>query len=420
MRILHASTHETAGGASIAAMRLHKGLLEQEVRSHVVVLNKEGGAPNVSLLGGRFMRRILRPVVQRIEAGLLDVAYSRPQHLGYSTFSIALSWSHAWLNRLPKDILHLHWVGEGFLTPFSLGRLSGPVVWTMHDTFAFTGGCHFTSTGCVRYFDMCGQCPELCSGRSVDLSRLHWLLKRRAISRIQPVIVSPSREYARRARASGMLKDCRIEVIPNGVDLDVFRPIDKGQARALLRLPHDVKLVCFGAISRGDNGNKGLDILVEALRILNDRGGQPYAAVIFGDVDPGVSLPCAAYFLGRLQDSLTLALAYSVADVFVCPSRQENLPNTIMEAMACGVPVAAFSVGGISDLVQDGVTGKLAVPEDPNSLADAIDFLLGDDGRRRVMGDAAREKIEMECSIVVVAEKYTKLYEDVLISQERK
>lgn len=414
MRILHATTHETAGGASMAAMRLHKALLSQGADSHVAVLEKEGGAPNVSLLGGRFARRVLRPLVQRIEASLLDAAHARPQYPAHTTFSVTPSWNHSRLNRLPKDILNIHWVGEGLLTPFSLARLRGPVVWTMHDAFPFTGGCHFTSTGCTRYRDMCGQCPELGSARVADISRVHWLLKRRAIMRIRPVIVSPSKEYAERAKQSGMLRDCRIQVIPNGLDTSIYRPIPRDQARALLGLPQDEPLILFGAVLATGDTNKGFDLLQEALLRLGDMNGADFSAVVFGSVASEAMLPCPAHFLGRLRDPLTLALAYSATDVFVCPSRQENLPNTIMEAMACGTPVVAFSVGGIPDLVEDGITGCLAAPADAASLAHAIGRVLGDSGMAARMGAAARDKAEREYALPVLVRRYLELYERAL------
>lgn len=398
----------------MAALRLHKALLSQGEDSHVAVLDKDGYVSNVSLLGGRCARRFLRPVIQRIEAKLLDVVYSRPKYPAHTTFSVTPSWNHVRLNRLSKDILHLHWVGEGLLTPFSLARLRGPVVWTMHDTFPFTGGCHFTSTGCTRYQGMCGQCPELDSSIAADISRIHWLLKRHAIMRMRPVIVSPSKEYAERARQSGMLHDCSIEVIPNGLDAGVYRPIPKDQARSLLGLPQDEQLILFGAVLATGDTNKGFDLLHEALLRLGAMNGVDFSAVVFGTVASDTMLPCSAHFLGRLRDPLTLALAYSAADVFICPSRQENLPNTIMEAMACGTPVVAFSVGGIPDLVEDGITGYLAAPTDAASLALAISRVLGDSGMAARMGAAARGKVEREYALPVLVRRYLELYERVL------
>lgn len=414
MKILHVTTHESSGGASIAAMRLHKALLTQGMDSHVAVLDKEGAAPNVIHLGGKISRRVLRPLILQFEETILNGIHSRPQQPGYTTFSITPSWNHARLNRLPKDILHLHWVGEGFLTPFSLERLRGPVVWTMHDAFPFTGGCHFPSMGCTRYREGCGQCPEIGSTRGADISRLHWLWKRRAIKRRRPVIVSPSREYTGLALQSGMLGDCRVEIIPNGVDADVFRPIPKEQARALLGLPHDKKLLLFGAMLAVSDPRKGFDLLCDALQRLQAITAVEFSGVIFGAAVAVPALPCPVHFLGRLHDPVALALAYSAADVFVCPSRQESFSLTSLEAMACGTPVVAFPVGGIPDMVEHGINGMLATPYDPQELADGIAHILAEPVRRENMGRAAREKVERCYSMSIVVQKYITLYEEVL------
>lgn len=380
---------------------------------------RQGDTPSVFLAGSKVSRRILQPVLERMQQKLVNLVYSRPRFPAYTSFSIVPSMRHKVINAAPKDIVHLHWVHEGFFTPWSLERLRGPIVWTMHDTWPFTGGCHYTATGCERYSQRCGCCPELCSSREHDLSRLHWVMKKRAINAISPVVVSPSREYARRAQQSGMLGNCRVEVIPNGLDTDVFRPIPQGQARDLLRLPRDEKLILFGAVSATTDPNKGFDLLQQSLRYLQEKKSFRFSAVIFGAENSGQQLPCPAFFLGRLHDPLTLALAYSAADVFVCPSRQENLPNTIMEAMACGTPAAAFAVGGIPDLVEDGVTGLLAEPYDTIALAHAIDRLLCDPDMAIRMGSVAREKAIREYSLPVLAKRYVELYESILVAPEQ-
>ncbi|CAK7052007.1 MAG: D-inositol-3-phosphate glycosyltransferase [Desulfovibrio sp.] len=413
MKIIHANTHANQGGAAVAATRLHTALLQADVHSRLAVLNSPGETSNSFLLGGKLSRRIIRPAVELAESKLLSLAYRRPVNAAITTFSLTPSLNHARLNAAPKDILHLHWVNGGFLSPYSLERLRGPLVWTMHDAFPFTGGCHFTSTGCGRYTERCGKCPELCSAREVDLSRLHWLWKRRAIKKTKPVIVSPCREYADRAKRSGMLHDCRIEVIPNGLDINVFRPIPKNEAREILGLPPDGNVLLFGAVNAASDTNKGFDLLLAGLDCLRQKNVSFHAA-IFGARAGGEAFPIEAYNLGVLHDEVSLRLAYSAADIFICPSRQENLPNTVMEAMACGTPVVGFAVGGIPDMVEDGVSGFLATPHNPQDLARTIGELLTDASRRQRMGEAAREKIKREFSLSVVAQQYIELYRSII------
>ncbi|MDR2820250.1 MAG: glycosyltransferase [Desulfovibrio sp.] len=413
MKILHLSTEEKSGGAAIAANRLHTALCNSGVDSHMGVLSRQTSSPYVHRIGGALSRRVMHPLGQRINDRCLGL-HSRPQFPSYTSFNLLPSFQHRRLNALTKDILHLHWVGDGFISPWSLARLRAPVVWTMHDTWAFTGGCHYTNTGCERYVARCGQCPELRSHHEWDISRLHWLAKRRAVQRIQPIIISPSTAYARKAAKSGMLQDCRIEVIPNTLDTHIFRPIPQKQARDILGLPQDALLLLFGAMNAASDHNKGFDLLLEAMRQLPVSAQQQVAAVVFGADTATTSLSCHTHFLGRLHDAVTLALAYSAVDMFVCPSRQDNLPNTVLESLACGTPVVAFPVGGIPDMVEHGVSGWLAQAYDTAELARGISLLLNDAELRQRMGEAGRKKVEQTYAAPVIAKRHIALYEEIL------
>ena len=412
MKIVHANTADAYGGAAIAARRLHLGLLEVGQDSSLAVMKKTDASEKTLLVGGKVSRRILPPIINRLEDTLRNRLYSRPEHPAYCTFSILPTFFSRALNGVPKDILHLHWLGSRFMTPWDIGRLTGPVVWTIHDVWPFTGGCHFTLTDCVRYKEQCGCCPELCSDRESDVSRIHWRLKRKALARIKPVFVSPSSAFLSQAAQSSLLQDCRIEHIPNGIDTEAFRPIPKEQARAILGIPDDVPVALFGAVGGDRDPHKGFDLLLDALHGL--AGKTPLRLMLLGASQIETPLPMPAHCLGHLHDTVSLALAYSAADIFVCPSRRDNLPNTIMEAMACGTPVAAFAVGGIPDMVEDGLNGCLAKPQDSQELTRAIEHLLQDPERRQRMGLAAREKVEREFSLPLIVQRYTRLYEDIL------
>ncbi|MDR0467098.1 MAG: glycosyltransferase [Deltaproteobacteria bacterium] len=414
MRILHCNTHESSGGAAIAANRLHRGLLATGMESLLAVMAPAGETPQVALLGGRLSRRLLRPAAIYVEKKLPEALYSRPARQTYATFSLLPSLQHRRINAIPKDILHLHWVGERLLDPWALAGLQGPVVWTMHDAWPFTGGCHYPSAECGRHSERCGRCPELGGRWERDLSRLHWLLKRRAIARIRPVMIAPSRAFAASAAKSGLLQGRRVEHIPNGIDAEIFRPLDKAQARKLLGLPQNDGILLFGAVNAAGDHRKGFDLLLQALGMLRASGQQDFLPVVFGASGSDESLPYPARFLGRLHDNLTLALAYSAADIFVCPSRQDNLPNTVLESLACGTPVAAFSVGGIPDMIDNGQNGYLAKAEDAADLAAGIALLLRDADLRLRMGRLGREKIEKEFSLPVIVRRHIALYEELL------
>ena len=413
MRILHLNSHESIGGAAVAARRLHLGLLGAGADSHLAVAVREDDTPNTQLVGGAFSRRIARPLTALLEQRLPAVCHARPEHPAYTTFSFLPSLQHTRINALSRDILHLHWVAEGFLSPWALGRLRGPAIWTMHDTWPFTGGCHWLN-GCEQYRRSCGQCPELCSTRPGDLSRWHWKLKRTAVQRLKPVLVSPSSAYADHARQSGMLAGCHIVHIPNGIDTSLFRPLAKEVARDLLGLPQDRPLVLFGAMGATSDHNKGFDLLSPALGHVRAEGMEAVQCVVFGASSGATdALPYPVCFLGRLHDDISLALAYSAADIFVCPSRQESFSLTTLESLACGTPVVAFATGGIPDMVEHGVTGYLAAPYVPRDLARGIALLLGDTALRQRMGEAGREKVEQQFALSLVVGRYMALYEEI-------
>ncbi|SBW10938.1 Glycosyltransferase, WcfI-like protein [uncultured delta proteobacterium] len=412
MNVLHVNTHPSGGGAAVAARRLHKGLREAGVCSSFAFLENHSEEPGLIPLGGSFWGQVYRAFGERLGGKLRNIFYSRPEHPSYSTFSLFPSLLGGAINAIPKDILHLHWVNAGFLSPWDIRRLRGPVVWSLHDAWPFTGGCHYSNCGCLRYAEGCGRCPELSSWTLYDVSRLHWRMKRRAANDLRPVVVAASREHAAKAARSGLFPEDHIRIIPNGVDVAVFRPFPKEQARDILRLPRDRKIILTGAFGAMSDYNKGFDLLRFALDRLGANGENALLAV-FGENETDNAMSVPVHFLGRLRDDATLALAYSAADVFVCPSRSESFSLTTLEALACGTPVAAFSVGGIPDMVEHGVSGCLAKPEDPEDLARGIAYILEDEERARNMGAAGRRRVQEEFSLPVIAKRHIALYEEI-------
>lgn len=311
------------------------------------------------------------------------------------------------LRRDPPDVTHLHWVGDGFVSVEEVGRLPGRVVWTLHDQWAFTGGCHYAGD-CRGFERRCGGCPQLGSRHSRDLSRLHHARKRRAWSAQPITVVCPSRWMAAEARASLLFGGVRIETIPYGLDLDVFRPRERAAARAALGQDHDGPLILCGAASLDDE-RKGFAQLLEAF----GRIGTPGVKVLaFGAASAASRpLPVPVTFLGALGDAAALRDAYAAADVFVVPSLEDNLPLTVQEALACGTPVAAFDVGGLPDMVEPGRTGALAAQGDAGALATAIDAVLSVPDPM-ALAARCRGFAEERFSLALQAERHAELYAD--------
>ena len=315
------------------------------------------------------------------------------------------------LRRLSPDLIHLHWVGDGFLRIERLARCNIPIVWTLHDSWAFTGGCHLPGE-CHRYQKKCGYCSVLGSARENDLSRRVWSRKQIAWKDIHLTAVAPSRWLADCARSSSLLRERRVEVIPNGIDVKTYLPGDSAAARSALGLPLDRRLILFGAVHSLSDSNKGLDLLLSALAILDNSLQKKAELVLFGDRGDldlqGCGLPVRN--LGVIAEESRLSLLYQAADLFVAPSRQENLPNMVLEAMACGTPCVAFDVGGLPDLIDHCINGYLARPFETMDLCRGISWVLADETRRLTMASLSREKIVSGFSLKHVARRYLDLY----------
>jgi glycosyltransferase involved in cell wall biosynthesis len=309
-------------------------------------------------------------------------------------------------------VINLHWVCNGFLKVETLKKLNRPLVWTLHDMWPMTGGCHY-SAGCDRYQQQCGHCPVLQSDRAKDLSFEILRRKARAWNGLDLTVVAPSQWLANCAQASALFRDCRIEVIANGIDTSLFRPGFKQAARALLNLPSDKKLLLFVAGSTTGDPRKGFRYLVEALDWLQmDGGDRDFELAILGEDAPDTPLPLPfkTHYLGRFSDEAALALVYNAADVFVAPSVEDNLPNTVVEALACGTPCVAFDIGGMPDMVDHLSNGYLAEPFEIKDLAKGIAWALSAEPSVN-LGERSRQKAEQAFDSQTQAAKVLALYQ---------
>lgn len=411
-KVLHLSTHDLRGGAARAAFRLHRGLIELGIGSCMAVQVKSSddfaiAAPpsRLAKLGHEFVSLLDRAplVLHRTRAATaFDLQWT-----GSCRASVT--------SRMRPDLVHLHWVTGGFLRIETLRKLGRPLVWTLCDMWPFTGGCH-VSGDCDRYRTACGACWQLGSRADDDLTRWVWRRKHRAWRAIDLDLVAPSRWMADCARASSLFRDRPIRVIPNGVNTSIFKPLDRGWARCALNLQPERQVILFGALNLLGDANKGLVLLQEALLHLtqNLTGSLPQL-LIFGCSEP-IQPPhfrLEARYLGQIGDETTMALAYNAADLLVVPSRQESFCQTAAEALACGIPVAAFDATGLQDIVDHRVNGYLARPYDAADLADGMLWMLASDARTE-MAERAREKALDAFALGSVVRRYADLYNEVL------
>jgi glycosyltransferase involved in cell wall biosynthesis len=397
------------GGAARAAYRLHQGLQRIGQDSRMLVAAKSSDDPAVVQfkvprdLPSLVWRRLRR---ERIARDFRRYRTSRP--VGYELFSDDRSeYGSTLLPQIPEcDVVNLHWVSglvdyEAF---FSRIPASKPVVWTLHDMNPFTGGCHY-DMACGRYTTGCHACPQLGSTRQQDLACRIWRRKQRIFSRVPASrlhIVAPSRWLGEEVRRSSLFRNFSVSVVPYGLDLEAFAPRDPGGVRSLLGIPADARVALFVADGL-DNRRKGFALLVEAL---NQCAGMV----------PGLMLMSLGHHAPQVNVRLPWmhSMVYSAADVFVICSLQDNLPNTVLEAMACGTPVIGVGVGGIAEMVRKGLNG-LAVPRaDAGALAAAIKDLMNGTGQLQEMKVACRRIAMDEYPLELQARRYVQIYESLL------
>jgi glycosyltransferase involved in cell wall biosynthesis len=317
--------------------------------------------------------------------------------------------------QLAPDIINPHWINQGFVQIETLAKLKRPLVWTLHDMWAFTGGCHYNQD-CERYTASCGACPQLGSTKDKDLSRWVWQRKAKAWRNLNLTIVGLSSWLAKCATSSSLFKDVRVELIPNGLDTQRYKPINRHVARDLLNLPQDKQLILFGSLKATGDKRKGFHLLQPALRDLSKSGWQDrLELVIFGASEPDnpPDFGLKAHYLGTFSDDLSLALVYSAADVFVLPSTQENLANTVMEALACGTPCVAFNIGGMPDMIEHQKNGYLAQPFKNEDLAQGIAWVLENEERHQKLSHRAREKAQQEFTLEIQARRYLSIFTEI-------
>ncbi len=407
------SNSDGRGGAYAAAFRLLEELDELNVSAKMLVAENTRNYRSVIGPVSKLSKGIgiLAPILDALPLEL----YRKRERTIFSPAWLPdiLSKKVALIN---PDIIHLHWIAGGFLRIETLRKFQKPIVWTLHDMWGFTGGCHYDNS-CGRYKESCGICPQLNSKRQSDLSHWVWKRKMKAWKDIDITIVTPSRWLAECAMKSFIFRGRRVEVIPNGLNTEIYKPVDKGIARERLGLPRDKKLILFGAVNATSDKRKGYHFLKPAIEgLINDGFYEKAELVIFGASEPAEpqNFGMKAHYMGQLHDDVSLALLYGATDIFVAPSIQENLSNAVMEALSCGTPCVAFDIGGMPDMIQHELTGYLARPFETNDLSKGISWVLEDDKRWQVLSRQARQKVEKEFDIRLMAQRYLDLYNEII------
>lgn len=412
------STHDTRGGAAKACFRLHQGLLELGCDSTLYCRWKHSNLSSVvGLHDGEPSWKAWLTAAESFRLRLPVKTY----RLGKNCDLFSLQSGPC--KRLPKellqaDVIHLHWVTsmidlEHF---FSAVPTSTPIVWTLHDMNLLTGGCHFSGP-CVKFRSGCGACPELTSSNPADLASRTFERKKKVLDRLPEgrlTLVCPSTWMESEVASSLLLRRFSRATIPYGVDFEQFRPDEQQHFRQANGIGADSCIILFVS-DHVDNHRKGFDLLHAAFRQADFASDAVLITVGSPTGKLEVQLPnIRVVELGRITNPSEMAMIYSAADFLVIPSRQDNLPNTVLEAMACGTPVLGFDVGGIPDMVKDGVTGRVVATQTAGALAASICQLVSEPHECRRMGESARKMVLEQFSLDRQARDCTRLYRSLL------
>lgn len=413
MRVLIINTSEKTGGAAVAANRLMEALNNNGVKAKMLVRDKE--TETITVVG------LSHPALQRWR--FLWERWCIYVHLHFSRthlFDIDIANAGADVTSLPEfkeaDVIHLSWINQGMLSLKGIKKIidSGkPVVWTMHDLWPATAICHYAH-GCPSFKTGCHSCRLLPDGGSEnDLSNKIWNRKKRLYANSNIHFVTCSRWLEGQAKESGLFIGQRVTSIPNPIDTRLFYKKDKREARLSAGLPAGKRIILFVS-QRVTDGRKGMDFFIDALGKMTaahpEMKTNTGVAILGGHSDEiSDRLPLPIYPLGYVSDTRKIVDVYNSADVFVLPSLEDNLPNTIMESMACGVPCVGFKVGGIPEMIDHQRNGYVADFKNADDLAIGIHWVL-DEACYESLSNAAMRKVAAAYSQHTVAMKYIEVY----------
>jgi glycosyltransferase involved in cell wall biosynthesis len=423
LKIVHLNTYEGNGGAGRACLRLNQALNANGASSEVMVFFQF----KESSLTGTFSKSLFqkgRAIFNILAERYLVKLFAKNMKTPFS-----LSWfgQNVIKHRSVKeaDVVHIHWINHGFLSPKFLAKLDElekPIVWTFHDSNAFTGGCH-VRYACEHYHKECGFCPLLKKSHKNDISHKTWLRKSKAYAALNCHIIAPSQWMADSVKMSSLMGFRPVSVIPNTIETKVFKPYVKSEAKKMLKISADKFVMMSGFMPSKNDKHKGTSYLIDALNDLANRPGidkEKIELVIFGNKENADMpvFPFKTTFLGSINNDSHLAKCYSAADVFITASLEDNLPNTVMESLACATPVVAFKTGGIPDMVRHLENGYLANYESSEDLATGIEWLYHDENAPDIQKEARRTILD-HFSEEVIAAQHLHLYQSLLDLQPK-
>lgn len=401
MKITICNTHENKGGAAKAAKRIAESLFLNRVDVSFLALEGEYVVKNENALFRK--SRFFWCRLEQYQKALSIKDFSSP--FSASQYSLG---NTKYIHELDPDVVHLNYINNALFSVKDVSLIGRPIVWTIHDSWLFTGGCHLPLE-CERYKEKCGLCPLLKGNKERDLSRKVWESKNRYWKDLDIVVVSPSKWLAECVRESSLFSNARVETICNPLNTEIFTKHDKQKARRELGLNEKKKYILFGAVDPTKDRNKGYFLLKSALEKLKLENTQ---LLIFGSKrEDSFDLDFPFKNLGFIQDEETLSKIYAAGDVTVVPSISENQPNIAIESLACGTPVVGFGIRGLEEIVLDDRFGLLAQPYSTKELGEKIGDILSEEF---LHSDYISDYIRENFNFLKIGKEYKDLFESVM------
>lgn len=408
MKIKHISYSNSGSGAFTAAFRIHEAISSININSGFYAVKNQINDPETNIPQGKFflLSILFRPLI----ASFIKKALIKGDNIHRSLSILPSGWPKR-INESSFDIVHLHWVNFEMLSIKDISRIKKPIVWTLHDMWAFCGSQHLdVSSGYVDAYKS-NNCNFL--ERVTNIDRWIWKKKAKAWKKKSIQIVTPSTWLAKCVKESALMMDWAVTVVPNPINTDLWAPVNKEVSRQILGLPTNGKILAFGAFGFNTDKNKGYDLFIEALQYLENSSSIANLSVVLfgGHISKEVNIMgFKVYSIGPLQDIFSMKLLYSAADALVMPSRIESFGQTATEANACCTPVIGFNNSGLNDIIIHKQNGWLAEAFDTNDLAEGINWVLENEERLADLSRNARADTISRFSYPVVARLYEEVY----------
>ena len=421
MKVLLINTYDDIGGAAKACTRILKSISNNSnINISLLVRNKSIDDINIFSINS-FAGKLLNFIIPFIDRLPLKFYRNKKNHF----WNIGWFYNFIFFRKvkfLNPDLIQLNWVSEGFVPIIFLKKIKKPIIWRLSDSWAFTGGCHI-HFDCNNYTNECGNCPQLSSNRTSDITRKTLRYKSKAWKNCNITIVAPSNWMASCAKSSSLFKDRKIVVIYPGIDLSIFRPRNKLLIKKELNLSVNKRYIVFGAIKATEDINKGFHLLKKALILLKQKliDDSNIEILILGSSPPEnpIDLGFKINYVNRINDDLTLAFYYSIAELFVLPSLKDNSPNTVIESLGCGIPVLAFGACGALDMIEHKYNGYLSEPYSVKDLCNGMEWILNRNENEYIeLCNNAREVALNKFDIIDKGKEYVELYKHILNNNE--